>query len=96
MAVDASKQGGGKKCAQKLEENNIIVNKNSLPKENLKENSSNPKGLRIGVQELTRRGLKESEMKEVADFFKEVLINNKNVKNKVEELTKNTKIQYTI
>lgn len=91
-----SKLGGGKVSAQKLEENNIIVNKNSLPKENLKENSSNPKGLRIGVQELTRRGLKESEMKEVAGFFKEVLINHKNVKNKVEELTKNTKIQYTI
>jgi len=96
VAVDVSKQGGGKACAQKLEESNIIVNKNSLPKENLKENPDNPKGLRIGVQELTRRGFKESEMKEIAILFKEVLVNNKNVKNKVKELTKNRKIEYTI
>jgi glycine hydroxymethyltransferase len=96
VAVDVSKIGGGKLSAQKLEENNIIVNKNSLPKENLKGDSDNPCGLRIGVQELTRRGLKETDMKEVAGFFKEALIDKKNVKNRVSDFTKQFKIQYTI
>ncbi len=96
VAVDVTKQGRGKACAKKLEESNIIVNKNSLPKENLNENSDNPSGLRIGVQELTRRGFKESEMKEVAVLFKKALIDKINVKNDVVDLMKKSKIDFTI
>ena len=34
-----------------------------------------PSGIRLGVQELTRLGMKEEEMEEVAKFFKRLLIN---------------------
>jgi glycine hydroxymethyltransferase len=33
-----------------------------------------PSGIRIGVPEITRLGMKESEMKEVATFIKQVVI----------------------
>lgn len=33
-----------------------------------------PGGVRIGVPEITRLGMKESEMKEVADFIKRVVV----------------------
>ena len=45
---------------------------NLLPFEPL-ENVTNPAGIRIGVQEMTRVGMKEGEMKQIATFFKECL-----------------------
>jgi len=61
VAFDASPIGGGTYLATRLAEANIIVNKNLLPGENSK-NSKNPSGIRIGVQEITRYGMKEEEM----------------------------------
>ena len=37
-----------------------------------------PSGIRIGVPEITRLGMKESEMKEVATFIKQVVIDKYN------------------
>ena len=34
----------------------------------------NPSGIRIGTQELTRIGMKENEMYEIAEFFEKILI----------------------
>jgi glycine hydroxymethyltransferase len=70
VAVDVSKFGGGDKIAQRLEEANIIVNKNALPwdKSVLK-----PSGIRIGVQEMTRFGMGRSEMREIARFIARVV-----------------------
>lgn len=42
-----------------------------------------PSGLRLGVQEMTRVGMKEAEMEEIARFFKESLIDGKAVKEEV-------------
>ena len=54
--------------AKELEQNNIILNKNLIPGDNVND-SDDPSGIRIGTQEITRRGMKEKEMEEVAQFI---------------------------
>lgn len=70
IAVDVSAHGGGKVVAQDLEDANIICNKNMLPRDT---SAIRPSGIRLGVQELTRIGMKESEMKEVASLINRVV-----------------------
>ena len=70
--------------AKELEENNVILNKNLLPGDDV-DNSDNPSGIRVGTQELTRRGLKEKEMTEVAEFIKKVAMEDKIIKDEVTE-----------
>jgi glycine hydroxymethyltransferase len=71
--VDVSKVGGGSVVAQKLEHAGIIINKNLFPWDDVN-TTDNPSGVRIGVQELTRLGMNEPEMKEVASLIKRVAI----------------------
>jgi glycine hydroxymethyltransferase len=85
VAVDVKRQGGGRDCAQKLEDNDIICNYNLLPHDDPKA-VMKPSGLRLGVQEMTHWGMKESEMEEIARFFKECLIDGKTVKDGVNQL----------
>ena len=63
IAVNVSGHGGGVPVAQRLEANDIIVNYNLLP---FDKDARAPSGLRIGVQEMTRYGMKEPEMGELA------------------------------
>ena len=63
----------GKWAAETLEEANIITNKNLLPWDPL-EKSDNPSGMRLGTQEMTRMGMKESEMTYTAELFRRVLL----------------------
>jgi glycine hydroxymethyltransferase len=88
VIMNVRELGGGKKVAEKLEKNNIICNKMALPSDSPHDATKNPSGIRLGVQELTRWGMKEKEMKLVAQFFREVLIERKNVKKEVVELKK--------
>jgi len=71
VIVDVSKIGGGANVANKLEENNIIVNKNSLPHDT---SVINPSGIRIGVQEMTLKGWNKNEFEELAKKFKKILM----------------------
>jgi len=81
VVVDVSKQGGGKTVGDVLEKSNIIVNKNLLPGEKLSAaNLDNPAGIRIGVQEMTRYGMKDGEVKELALLFKKAVLEKKDVK----------------
>ncbi|ADZ09485.1 Glycine hydroxymethyltransferase [Methanobacterium lacus] len=80
LVMDIKSVGSSSEISQRLETNNIIVNKNLLPWDE-KTETNEPSGIRIGTQEITRRGLKESEMEVVANFINEVVINGKNVKN---------------
>ncbi len=72
VVVDVTRFGRGDEVARMLKDNNIILNMNLLPFEPL-ENVNNPAGIRIGVQEMTRMGMKEAEMKQIALFFKQCL-----------------------
>ncbi|MFP3227698.1 MAG: serine hydroxymethyltransferase [Caldisphaera sp.] len=73
VLVDVSSQGGGAKIAKMLEDSNIILNKNLLPHDP-PDAVQNPSGLRIGVQEMTRFGMKEDEMDQIAEFMEKVAI----------------------
>jgi glycine hydroxymethyltransferase len=68
IAVDVSDFGGGKKVAQELEEANIILNKNLLPYDD-QDDRDNPSGLRIGFQDVTRRGFREGDIKHLCDLI---------------------------
>jgi glycine hydroxymethyltransferase len=71
VAVDVSRLGGGEAASKLLEDANIIVNKNMLPWD---KSAVKPSGIRLGVQEVTRWGMREGDMAELAGFFKELLI----------------------
>ncbi|BAI60366.1 serine hydroxymethyltransferase [Methanocella paludicola SANAE] len=73
VAVDVSKIGGGSVVAANLEKANVIANKNLFPWDNVN-GTDDPSGIRLGTQELTRLGMKEPEMKEVARVLKRVAI----------------------
>jgi glycine hydroxymethyltransferase len=72
IAVDVCDFGGGKKIAQDLEDANIILNKNLLPYNN-QNDRDNPSGLRIGFQDITRRGFGEGEIKHLCDLMLSVI-----------------------
>jgi len=86
VAVDLSRYGGGERAASLLEENNIIINSNMLPFEEQKY-CKDPRGARIGVQEMTRFGMKESEMGYIATLISKCL-HGKNVREEVIEFRK--------
>ncbi len=73
VAVDVREYGGGARAAELLERANIIVNKNLLPYDP-PDAIKNPSGLRLGVQEMTRWGMRESEMEEIARLMRRVVI----------------------
>lgn len=84
VAMDVSDIGKASLMAKDLEANNIILNKNLLPWDDVNR-SDDPSGIRVGTQELTRRGLKESHMSEVAEFIKQVVVEGKEVRGEVSE-----------
>ncbi len=97
VLLDVSDYGGGAKIAKLLEEANIIVNKNLIPKDPPTA-IKNPSGLRLGVQEMTRWGIKEDDFKEIARLMKMVVEGRdpSEVKKKVIEFRREfTKIHYT-
>lgn len=73
IALDVSDLGGGHRCAKLLESGNIIVNKNLLFHDSPRM-ASQPSGLRVGTQEVTRLGMQEKEMRQIAAFISSVLL----------------------
>jgi glycine hydroxymethyltransferase len=99
ILIDITKQGDGGKIEELLEKANIIINRNLLPWD-IKEGRHfmHPGGIRLGTSEITRLGMKESEMPEIAEFIKRVVIDKENVekvKQDVAEFRKNfQKVHY--
>jgi glycine hydroxymethyltransferase len=69
--------GKGKEASKKLEDAGIVTNMNTIPGDT---DPLNPSGLRLGTPELTRIGMKETDMDNVAEFYKRTLLKNENVK----------------
>ena len=75
IAVDVSKFGDGGSVEKNLEKANIILNRQLLPGDiKAGRHYMHPSGVRIGVPETTRLGMKQSEMKEIAHFIKRVVV----------------------
>ena len=91
IVVDVEEFHGGAKIAKDLENANIILNKNLLPWDS---DPVRPCGIRIGSQELTRLGMKENEMREVAEFVARVVVKGE-APEKVKLDVVNFKRQYT-
>lgn len=82
VLMDVSDIDRASKLSKDLEANNIILNKNLLPWDDVN-CTDDPSGIRMGSQELTRRGLKEPQMEEVAQYIKMVTVDGKNIKEEV-------------
>jgi glycine hydroxymethyltransferase len=75
IAVDVTKFGDGGTIEKDLEKASIILNRQLLPGDiKAGRHYMHPGGVRIGVPETTRLGMKESEMKEIAIFIKRVVV----------------------
>jgi glycine/serine hydroxymethyltransferase len=66
--------GDAKEIASRLEANNIITNYQALPGD---ETFYHPSGIRIGVQEMTRYGMKEGDFDGLARFIADIVLRNK-------------------
>ena len=96
VVIDISKfektLGLGGDIEKILENSNIIINRNLLPSDIKKgRHYMNPSGLRLGTSEITRLGMGKSEMEEIAEFFKKLIVEKKDpkkVKNEVAEFRK--------
>lgn len=82
IAVNVAQWGGGVEVAKRLEDNDIIVNYNMLPGDT---DPRQPSGLRIGVPEMTRFGMDERAMGELAQLIHDA-VGGKNVKEQVHTL----------
>ncbi|HDN58716.1 MAG TPA: serine hydroxymethyltransferase [Candidatus Marinimicrobia bacterium] len=77
LLIDLSdRQISGKQAEVALEEAGITTNKNMVPFD--KRSPMVTSGLRIGTPALTTRGMKESEMKQIAEWIDRVLSNHDN------------------
>lgn len=74
VLIDVKKSGD--ETMRLLEKANIIVNSFQLPWNKI----SDQTGIRIGTNEVTRLGMREEEMKQIAKFISDVLLKRKSIK----------------
>lgn len=99
VAVDVLDYSNGGSVEASLERANIIVNRQLIPGDiKAGRNYLEPGGIRLGVAEITRLGMKKSEMQEIANLIQQVIIQQKDaetVKNNVRAFRENyQKVQY--
>jgi aminomethyltransferase len=86
--------GKGPLMAERLEENNIIVNYQGAPDD---EAFTTASCLRMGVQEMTRFGMKEEDFGELAEFMSRVILHNRPVAKEVAQFRKRfTEMKYCL
>jgi glycine/serine hydroxymethyltransferase len=76
VVIRVAQFGDGKEIAARLQENNIITNFQALPGD---ETFSRPSGIRMGVQEMTRFGMRESDFVNLARLMGDVILRKKDV-----------------
>ncbi len=83
----------GHEAQNKLEEAGIIVNRNTIPFET--RSAYDPSGIRLGTPAMTTRGMKEKEMKKIAELIYRILVKKedlKSIKKEVKILAKRFKV----
>jgi glycine/serine hydroxymethyltransferase len=85
VVIRVRKYGLGNELALRLEKNNIITNYQALPDD---ESFLESSGIRMGVQEMTRFGMKEHDFETLAEYTADVIINAAKVKEKIITLRK--------
>ncbi|MDJ0521958.1 MAG: serine hydroxymethyltransferase [Planctomycetota bacterium] len=85
VAVDVAPYGGGKDVSARWCEQDIVCNMNLLPGEPGK-NAFNPRGVRLGVQEMTRFGMGPDEMDVIADLMHASVEGTRDVRDEVKAL----------
>jgi glycine/serine hydroxymethyltransferase len=80
--------------AHRLEENNVIVNYQGAPDD---EGFTAASCLRMGVQEMTRFGMKEADFGELADYIRQVILKGRPVAGEVSQFRKRfTEMKYCL
>ena len=82
VLMRVKKYGTGNGLAQRLENNNIITNYQALPDD---ETFLEASGIRMGVQEMTRFGMREENFKSLAGYIADVIIRNQNTKEEIQK-----------
>jgi aminomethyltransferase len=77
--------GRGPMMAERLEESNIIVNYQSAPDD---EAFTTASCLRMGVQEMTRFGMKEDDFGQLAEFLSQVILHDRPVAKEISQFRK--------
>jgi glycine/serine hydroxymethyltransferase len=85
VIIRVSSFGDAKEVASRLEANNIITNYQALPGD---ETFYHPSGIRMGVQEMTRFGMKEPDFDGLARFIADIVLQRKNLAADVAEFRK--------
>lgn len=85
VIADAKPFGGGLESAWTLARANLVVNKNLIPGDTPKDWDM-PNGLRMGTIEVTRLGMREKEMEQIAEFISQVLIEKRAPEDVVEDV----------
>jgi glycine hydroxymethyltransferase len=93
LLIDVTSKGlSGKEAQVALDKAGITVNKNMIPDD--PRSPMDPSGIRLGTPAITTRGLKETDMKQVAAWIDEAVVNFKDeaklaeIKNDVKEMMK--------
>jgi glycine/serine hydroxymethyltransferase len=82
VIIRVAAYGDAKGIASRLEANNIITNYQALPGD---ETFYRPSGIRMGVQEMTRFGMKENDFDELARCIADIVLRNRNAALEVSE-----------
>lgn len=85
VIADVRPMGGGLDVAHLLARANLITNKNLLPNDGPAD-WDRPSGLRLGTIEVTRLGMKEAQMTQIADFIARVLIDKQSPETVLEDV----------
>ena len=89
VIIRVSSFGDAKEIASRLEANNIITNYQALPGD---ETFYHPSGIRMGVQEMTRFGMKEPDFDGLARFIAGIVLQKKNLGAEVAEFRKKFRV----
>ena len=86
--------GKGPMMAERLEENNIIVNYQGAPDD---EAFTTASCLRMGVQEMTRFGMKENDFGELAEYMSQVMLKGRPMAKEISQFRKRfTEMKYCL